>query len=105
MGLLMPDPTLCLRCAGSLLPLVGSHFGDQAEKPRRSIAAHGRLARRAWRSSYPQEGGEYLYQCADCQSWWGHGVWTCVPEEDLVRHAVVSLEAWVAEQPFGEVES
>ena len=95
----------CQRCARLLAPLEGSHINEQAGCVRLAIDTHGRLVRRAWRSSYPQEGGEYLYQCQDCPKWWGRIFWTCVPIEDLVRYDVMSVEAWVSEQPYGEVES
>jgi hypothetical protein len=95
----------CERCVGLLLPKEGSHYGEQATQVSQAIAAHDRLIRRAWRSSYPQEGAEHLYQCDECRSWWGHVVWARVPEEDLVRHDVGAVAAWVAQQPFGEVVS
>ncbi len=94
---------LCGRCSSVLAPVVGSHTGSRAGAAGGAIAAHGRLRRRAWRSAYVQEGGEDLYQCQDCGSWWGLVFWACVPEEALVRHQVRSVEAWVKEWPKGEV--
>jgi hypothetical protein len=94
---------LCERCSGLLAPAEGSHSRERASDASKAIVSHGWLVRRAWRSAYPQEGGEDLYQCRDCGSWWGHVFWTCVPEEALVRHKVRSVEAWVKEWPLGEV--
>jgi hypothetical protein len=94
---------LCERCSGLLAPAARSHLEVRASDASRAVAAHTRLVRRAWRSSYPQEGGEDLYQCRDCRSWWGHSVWTCVPQEDLFRRKVRSIEAWVKEQHFGDI--
>jgi membrane protease YdiL (CAAX protease family) len=93
---------LCEHCSDSLLPKEGSHHGAQAPAVGQAITAHSGLMRRAWRSDYPQEGGETLYQCQGCSTWWGHIVWTCVPEEDLVRHNVESVDAWVAQRQFGK---
>lgn len=81
----MATTTLCQRCTTVLLPLVGSRGGEHAPEVGRAVAAHGRLVRHGWRSSYPQEGAEYLYRCEVCGAWWGHGVWSCLPQEDLAR--------------------
>jgi hypothetical protein len=96
-------PPLCERCSRLLAPAVGSHFEGRCRDASRAIEAHARLVRRAWRAEYPQEGGEDLYQCRDCGSWWGHSVWTCLPQERLVRHKVRSVEAWVKKWSCGEV--
>jgi hypothetical protein len=93
---------LCERCF-RLLPVVGSHFNKQAADGSKAIEAHGRLVRRAWRSAYPPEGGEALYQCLDCGSWWAHQIWTCVPQERLARCRMRSIEAWVKKWSCGEV--
>jgi hypothetical protein len=85
--------------------MIGGHYGDSAPQVQRAIAAHGRLVRRAWRSSYPQEGGDILYRCQDCHGWWVHGYWACVPQEGLERPEIRSVKEWVAEMPYGEVES
>jgi hypothetical protein len=94
---------LCVRCSERLAPAKGSHSGEHAADASKAIAAHGGLVRRAWRSAYPQEGGEDLYQCRDCGSWWGHVFWTCVPQEALYRYRVHSVEGWVKKWPLGEV--
>jgi hypothetical protein len=98
-----PSTGLCERCSERLAPAAGSHFGERAATASQAIAAHGCLVRRAWRSAYVQEGGEDLYQCRDCGSWWGHVFWTCVPQEALYRYRVRSVEGWVKKWPKGEV--
>jgi hypothetical protein len=95
--------SLCERCSAVLAPAEGSHSGKRAADVSNALASHGCLVRRAWRSAYVQEGGEDLYQCRNCGSWWGHVFWTCVPEEALRRYQVRSVEAWVRKWPRGEV--
>jgi hypothetical protein len=94
---------LCERCSRLLVPLIGSHFEQRSADGSKAIEAHGRLIRCAWRSAYPPEGGEDLYQCQDCGAWWGHSVWTCVPQESLSRYRVRSIEAWAKKWSFGGV--
>lgn len=101
----LPTNTLCHRCATLLLPKEGSQYGDDAPEVTQAIASHGRVVRRGWRSGYPQEGGETLFECQDCHGWWGHRYWSCVPQEALYRYRVESVAAWVAEQEFGKVET
>ena len=99
-----PYTKLCDRCSELLAPAKGSHFGKRASEASKAIASHGCLVRRAWRSAYVQEGGEELYQCGECGSWWGHVFWTCVPQGALCRYRNVrSVEAWVKKWPTGEV--
>jgi hypothetical protein len=92
----------CQRCLQVLVPLRGTHTHDVSALER-AITSHGQLTLRAWRSGYPQEGGDYLYHCRECGIWWQHQVWTCVTYQRLTRPNVSRVEDWVAAEKFGEV--
>lgn len=67
-------------------------------------AAHGALEKQAWRTPYPQEGGDILYRCRACGAWWYFTVWTCVNDLYVTRDEVASLETWVRKYQWGAIE-
>lgn len=97
----------CEACAafpGHIADWVSRYGYDRSPGPpdcSRITSFHPTLHCAGWRSSYPQEGGEYLYHCKKCSRWWGLVIWTCVNQVDLIGYAgPVAVEAWKIEQPF-----
>src|ERR1700730_3023409 len=102
----------CQRCADfptRVAEWVTRNGYDRSPSPsdRSEITGfHTALRCLGWRSTYPQEGGEYLYNCRRCNRWWGLLIWTCVNHVDLIDYPdLVSVEAWMKEQPISGREA
>src|SRR5262249_50649734 len=92
----------CVAFPGRVAEWVSQNGYDRSAGPpdrSRITGFHATLRCCGWRSTYPQEGGEYLYHCERCDRWWGLLVWTCVNHVDLIEYpSSVSVEAWKKEQ-------